>query len=155
MYDGYIWRLERDQQADLALAFLNLQSQGAKAQLEDLMGRPPYPVLRALQEEPTIIQRSMERTVQTTEEVQRDLADLKEVFKDELSKIGQEVGVALNPASQSELDSLLTESGVTIKPGAVKPGGAIRSKPTKYMPGELEKELRELKEVFKDELEDN
>jgi hypothetical protein len=148
MYNGYIWRLEREQQKDLAIGYMQLTAQGAEAELEDLMGRPPYPVLRALQEEPTIIKLDTTRIVQTPEGVQQDLAELKEIFRPELEKMNVETGVPLNPASQAELDSLLGEAGIINEPVQVHA-------PPKRDQDEIEQELADLKEVFKDELEGN
>lgn len=109
MYDGWVWRKEREREDALAQTFLLLKAWGSeKLKFEQLLGRPLYPVLRSVQTEPTKIGTANELgDSRTKEEKLAEVAELKEIFKDVFNKPKKAEG------DDEDITPLLIEAGIT------------------------------------------
>jgi hypothetical protein len=107
MYDGWVWRKEREREDALAQTFLLLKAWGSeKLKFEQLLGRPLYPVLRSVQTEPTKIGATNELgDSRTKEEKLAEVAELKEIFKDVFKPKKAE--------GDDDITPLLIEAGIT------------------------------------------
>jgi len=111
MYDGWVWRKEREEQDRLGHTFLLLKAWGSeKLKFETLLGRSPYPVLRALQVKPTRVGKAGQPyDDRTREEKLAEVEELKKVFAKELA------GDVSTPTEDTGEDlELFREAGIDI-----------------------------------------
>lgn len=91
MYNGYVWRWERERQDNAAQTLIIASGWGAKLTIEQLLGRSPYPALRSIQ---TVSSKGIVTTadggLMDTRSYDDKIAEIEEVKRD-FKQMGLEV----------------------------------------------------------------